>query len=339
MALFRSNAPAPPPLAVSMGEPAGVGLECALKAWRARKTERLKPFFLLANVNALRRHAEACGLNAPLREITVPEEAPALFNKALPVMPLALDGMLEFGKPNPIHTGAVIESIRRAVMLAWEGKAAGVVTLPFQKVTIYQAGFRFPGHTEYLADLCKTKSFAMMLDSPGLRVAVTSTHVALRAAIKMTTQARIAETGMIVDKGLRNLYAIKEPRIAVAGLNPHAGEGGAMGNEEREIIAPAIESLRQAGVNVTGPHPPDTLFSEPRRANYDCAICHYHDQGLIPLKTLDFHGGVNVTLGLPVIRTSPDHGTGLDIAGRGKANPSSTIAALRLAARLAANKK
>jgi len=250
------------------------------------------------------------------------------------VFPLALANPVEPGKPDAANAAAVIESITLGARLAMAGRAAGLVTNPIQKETLYAAGFPHPGHTEYLAELGGAP-VAMMLVCANLRVVPVTIHQSLRSAMDDLTIPRIVAAGRIAATGLRRDFGIAQPRLAVAGLNPHAGEGGTMGREEIEIIAPAIATLRGDGIAVTGPFPADTMFHAAARRRYDAALCMYHDQALIPLKTIDFDHGVNVTLGLPFIRTSPDHGTALDIAGRGTANPASLIAALRLAGEMA----
>ena len=248
-------------------------------------------------------------------------------------MPLA--AAAQPGRPDPANAPAVIASIEQAVRLVQDGAASAVVTNPINKAVLYGAGFAYPGHTEFLAALTGAALPVMMLANDFLRVVPVTIHVSLRAALDGLATAGIVATGRITAAALRAQFGIAQPRLAVAGLNPHAGEGGAMGTEEAALIQPAIDLLRAEGVHVTGPHPPDTLFTPAARATYDAALCMYHDQALIPLKTLDMASGVNVTLGLPIIRTSPDHGTAYDIAGTGRADPASLIAALRLAATLA----
>ena len=239
------------------------------------------------------------------------------------------------GRPDRANAAATIASIERAVRLAQAGEASAVVTNPISKAVLYAAGFPHPGHTEFLGALTDCAHPVMMLANDFLRVVPVTVHVSLRAALDGLTAAVIVDTARIAARALRDQFGIASPWLAVAGLNPHAGEGGAMGDEEARIIAPAVAALRDEGIAVTGPHPPDTMFTPAARAGYDAAICMYHDQALIPLKTLDMASGVNVTLGLPIIRTSPDHGTAFDIAGQGRADPASLIAALRLAATLA----
>lgn len=332
---FSTRASLSRPIAVSMGEPAGIGVECALKTWAARKKHALQPFFILGDPAHLQAQAKLFGLHIPLHEILRVEETLSVFAQALPVLPLHLHTPSKPGAPDPANGSPVIDSIRKATELTLKGEAVAMVTLPIHKSVLYQSGFQFPGHTEFLAELCKAPDTVMMLEVPELRVALTSVHLSLKEAIAKLSTARIVEKALIVDRSLRQFFGFSAPRIAVAGLNPHAGEQGAMGLEEIEIIIPAIEQLRARGVQVSGPHPPDTMFSAGVRETYDCALCHYHDQGLIPVKTLDFYGGINITLGLPILRTSPDHGTALDIAGQNKANPSSVIAALKRAVELA----
>jgi 4-hydroxythreonine-4-phosphate dehydrogenase len=318
-----------------MGEPAGIGMECALKAWNARKQHGLQPFFLIADPNNIKDQARHLGLNAPLHEITKPQEAMGVFGKSLPVLPLPLQTTCKAGEPDPGNAGPVIDSIRKATAFALNGQAAAVVTLPIHKSVLYQSGFHFPGHTEFLAELCKVPETVMMLEVPGLRVALSTVHLSLKEAVAKLSIPLIVSRVMIIHQSLRNYFGIEKPVIALAAINPHAGENGAIGMEEIEIITPAIKQLRSRGIEVSGPHPADSMFHSTMRATYDCALCHYHDQGLIPIKTLDFFGGVNITLGLPILRTSPDHGTALDIAGQNKANPASVIAALNRAAQLA----
>jgi 4-hydroxythreonine-4-phosphate dehydrogenase len=320
-------------LALTMGEPAGIGGEIALSAWLARHETGIPPFFAIDDPERLRRLAARLGWPVPV-QIATPETAERIFGAALPVLPLALARPPAPGTPDPANAAAVIASITQGARLAQAGRAAALVTNPIQKETLYTAGFAHPGHTEYLAELGGAP-VAMMLVCPGLRVVPVTIHQALRAAMEALTAERIVAAGRIAAAGLRRDFGIARPRLAVAGLNPHAGEGGALGREEIEIIAPAIAALRADGIAVTGPFPADTMFHAAARQRYDAALCMYHDQALIPLKTIDFEHGVNVTLGLPFIRTSPDHGTALDIAGRGTASPASLVAALRLAGDMA----
>lgn len=319
-----------------MGDPAGVGGELTLAAWRDR-ADPMPVFFALDDPARLADLARRIGIAAPIREIAGPEEAAALFGAALPVLPVPLAAVAVPGQPDPANGRAVLSSIDQAVALVRAGRAAAMVTNPIQKSTLYETGFLHPGHTEYLADLAGLAAPpVMMLEGGGLRVALVTIHLALKDVPQQLSRDAIVHTGMVTAAALRRDFGLARPRLAVAALNPHAGELGSIGREEIDIVAPAVADLRAAGIDVTGPHPADTLFHAAARAAYDAVVCLYHDQALIPLKTLDFDTGVNITLGLPFIRTSPDHGTALDIAGRGVASPNSLKAALRTAARLAA---
>jgi 4-hydroxythreonine-4-phosphate dehydrogenase len=322
------------PLALTMGEPAGIGAEIALQAW-LRRGDGIPPFFLIDDVDRLGALALSLGWAVPLRTIAAPEEAPASFSSALPVLPLSLAHPVVPGQADPANAPAVIAAIDRAVELARAERAAAVVTNPINKQCLYAAGFKHPGHTEYLAELGGGVSPVMMLACPELRVVPITIHLALKEVVGTLTKEAIIAAGRITAAGLRRDFGIDQPVLAFAGLNPHAGESGNMGREEIEIIAPAIATLRREGIRAEGPFPADTLFHAAARKRYDAALCMYHDQALIPIKTIDFDGGVNVTLGLPFIRTSPDHGTAFDIAGKGIANPASLIAALRLAGEMA----
>ncbi len=319
-----------------MGDPAGIGLELALAAWR-RGGETGAPFFLLADPDQVARIDRALGFSTPLA-LTTPQAAAAVFDQALPIVPLAARARVEPGRPDPAAAPAILESIERAVALTLEGAAGAMVTLPIAKKTLYDAGFAHPGHTEFLGELARRVDPAaqpvMMIWSPTLAVVPVTIHIALAQVPAALTRAKIEATARILDRDLRARFGIARPRIAVAGLNPHAGEGGAMGREEIEFIVAAVETLRAEGLDIRGPLPADTMFHERARKTYDVALTMYHDQGLIPVKTLAFDEGVNVTLGLPFVRTSPDHGTAFDIAGQGVANVSSLLAALTLAARL-----
>lgn len=322
------------PLALTMGEPAGIGAEIAFKAWQARAT--LPPFFLIDDPQRLTALARRLGWTIPLAEIAAPAEAPAAFERALPVLREPLTADVVPGRPDGRNAGAVLSAIRRAVALTRDGKAAAVVTNPINKGVLYDAGFAHPGHTEYLAELAGGHPIpVMMLVGGGLRVVPVTIHISLRDALEQLTTARIVETARIAAAALRRDFGLAHPRLAISGLNPHAGEGGALGREEIEIIMPAIERLRADSIDVAGPLPADTLFHAGARPRYDATVCMYHDQALIPLKTLDFERGVNVTLGLPFVRTSPDHGTALGIAGTGTASEASLVAALSLADALA----
>jgi 4-hydroxythreonine-4-phosphate dehydrogenase len=317
-------------IALSCGEPAGIGPELAAKAWEALGEDL--PFAYLGNPRHLPQ-------GTPVIEIASPAEAEGAARRGLPVIPLAFPNPVRPGTPDPQNAPLVIEAIRRGAALAMAGEAAAFCTLPIHKHALIEgAGFAFPGHTEFLAELAGRVPVAMMLASPMLRVVPATIHIPLAEVPRALTPALLAQTVRLTHAALIRDFGIARPRLAVAGLNPHAGEAGAMGREEIEIVAPALEALREEGFDILGPLSADTMFHAPARARYDAAICMYHDQALIPIKTLDFAGGVNVTLGLPFVRTSPDHGTAFDIAGQGKADPASTIAALKLAADLAARR-
>jgi len=327
------------PLALTSGEPAGIGPDITIKAWLRREELKLPAFYLLGDPKSLSDRAKSLGLNVRLAEIR-PEEAYDIFANALPVVPTGQTATSKPGEPDGSSAGAAMASIRQAVSDVTAGRASAVVTNPIAKSVLYRAGFRHPGHTEYLAELAATASHTpqpvMMLWSAALAVVPVTIHVSLRDALAQLSSELIVTTARIAVAGLKARFGLANPRLAVSGLNPHAGEDGSLGTEEKTIVAPAVESLRREGIEIRGPLPADTMFHEAARRSYDCAICMYHDQALIPIKTLAFEDAVNVTLGLPFIRTSPDHGTAFDIAGTGKANPSSLIAALRLAARMAA---
>ena len=313
-----------------MGDPAGIGGEIAAGAWRALRGTG--PAFL-----ALDDPGRLAGL-APVQVIESPAQAASVFPHAIPVLPVPLAARPVPGQPDPANAPAILASIERAVRLAQSGQAAAVVTNPISKALLTGAGFPHPGHTEFLGALTGQPHPVMMLANVHLRVVPVTVHFALRQALALLTTARILHAARVTAAALRDQFGVPHPRLAVAGLNPHAGEAGTMGDEEGSIIQPAIDALRAEGLAVTGPHPPDTMFTPDARRCYDAAICMYHDQALIPLKTLDMASGVNVTLGLPIVRTSPDHGTAFDIAGQGRADPSSLIAALRMAAALGGNR-
>ena len=315
-----------------MGEPAGIGGEIALMAWRARRAAKLRPFFVIDDPTRLAALSRATGLNVPVAAIAAPEAAAAHFAQALPVLPLTLAVPVVTGKPNPANGRAVIAAINLAVALVQQGRAAAVVTNPIHKHVLYQAGFTAPGHTEYLAQLAGAQRAVMMLACPLLRVVPVTVHVPLRRAVTEISADEIVVQATICASALRTDFGIAAPRIAVAGLNPHAGEEGSIGDEERRIIAPAVARLRAQGIDAVGPLPPDGMFHDEARRRYDVAVCMYHDQALIPLKALGFWEGINITLGLPFVRTSPDHGVALALAGTGKARPDSLIAAIAAAA-------
>ena len=300
----------------------------------------MPPFYLIDDPGRIEALARRLGWPAPVQPIAAPEEAAAAFAAALPVLPVGASLRGRPGRPDPEDAPAVLAAIATAVRHVREGRAAAVVTNPIHKDSLYRAGFRHPGHTEYLAELAGiVEAPVMMLASPMLRVVPVTIHLALRRAIEELSPAAIVHAGRVTAAALRRDFGVACPVLAVAGLNPHAGEGGALGREDIDIVAPAVAELRADGIDARGPLPPDTMFHAAARRGYDAALCMYHDQALIPLKTLDFDGGVNVTLGLPFVRTSPDHGTAFDIAGSGRARADSLIAALRLAAQMAANRR
>ncbi|CAA6606237.1 4-hydroxy-L-threonine phosphate dehydrogenase, NAD-dependent [Rhodospirillaceae bacterium LM-1] len=322
------------PLALSMGEPSGIGGEIALKAWM-RRHEGLSPFFVLDDPKRLQSIANALGWRVPIQIVQTPKAALDCFDQALPVVPLSARVESKPGHPDVLNAKAVIESISRAVEMVVAGQAAALVTNPIHKAVLKAAGFAHPGHTEFLAELAGNAQPVMMLTANGLRVVPVTIHMPLKDVPGRLSQETILHQGRILSNALKCYFSLPEPRIAVTGINPHAGEDGVLGREEIDIIRPAIEALLQEGVNAFGPLPADTLFHAEARAGYDAVMCMYHDQALIPVKMLGFWEGVNVTLGLPFIRTSPDHGTALGLAGTGKADPGSLMAALKLAAQMA----
>ena len=314
------------PLALTLGDPAGIGPDITLLAWLAQGHEPIPPFVLLGDPTVLAARAELLGLKVPIATIGEAETAEARFAEELPVLPITVTGEVVPGRPNERAAPAVQRSIEQAVRLVQSGEARAVVTNPISKAVLYRGGFAFPGHTEYLAALAakggETPHPVMMLAADSLRVVPVTIHIPLKDVFHALSKDLILATIEITANDLRRYFGIARPRLAVSGLNPHAGEEGGLGREEIDIIAPAIEAARAQGLDVTGPHPADTMFHAAARATYDAAICMYHDQALIPLKTLAFDEGVNVTLGLPFIRTSPDHGTAFGIAGTGKSEPA-----------------
>jgi 4-hydroxythreonine-4-phosphate dehydrogenase len=328
-------------LALTIGEPAGIGCDIALAAWAMRRERSLPPFYLIADPDHVAERARQIGIRVPLESVT-PEQACGRFDAGLPVVALAEQATAAPGHPDATSAAVSLASIRRAVHDVVEGRAAAIVTNPIAKAVLYRAGFTDPGHTEYLARLAQdmmgvTATPVMMLWCPELAVVPVTIHVPLRAVPQLLTEDLIVQTGQIVAHDLARRFGIAAPRLAIAGLNPHAGEDGLIGDEELRIIRPAVDRLAQLGIAARGPLPADTLFHAAARRSYDTALCMYHDQALVAIKTLAFDEAVNVTLGLPFVRTSPDHGTAFDIAGTGRANPESLIASLKLAARLAAN--
>ncbi|MEJ8405012.1 4-hydroxythreonine-4-phosphate dehydrogenase PdxA [Brevundimonas vesicularis] len=327
--------PAVAPLVLTLGEPAGVGPEIVAAAWKALRADQTA-FAVIGDAALLRAQG------VPVAEVGTPGDAGGLFGSALPVLHRPLPAPVLVGSPDPANASAVADGIEEAVSFALSGEASGVVTAPIAKAPMYASGFRFPGHTEFIAELTADAPYAgtrgpvMMLTAQNLRACLVTIHVALDQVPELVTAERVARTARVVHESLKRDFAIARPRLAMAALNPHAGEGGALGLQERDILIPVAEQLRAEGIDITDPRPADTLFHDEARATYDAAICMYHDQALIPVKTLDFWGGVNVSLGLPIIRTSPDHGTGFDIAGKGVARADSLIAAIRLASEMAA---
>ncbi len=333
--------PAVTPVVVTMGEPAGIGGEIILKSW-LRRDEGLPPFLAIADADHLEGVAKRLKLDVSIVRCELLDACqllPLPSGNALPVLHCPLAKPVVPGKPDAANAPAVVHAIELAVQLVTAGSAAALVTAPVHKKVLYDGGFRFPGHTEFLAALAgEGIRPVMMLAGEGLRVVPVTVHVSLRRAVESLRTEDIVSVARITDAALQHDFGIESPRLAVAGLNPHAGEEGAMGREEVDIIDPALDVLREQGIAAFGPVPPDTLFTAGARRGYDAAICMYHDQALIPLKALDFDGGVNVTLGLPFVRASPDHGTALDLAGAGCASENSMIAALKMAAAMAARR-
>ena len=330
-----------PALAVTMGDPAGIGPEIIVKAWTATYQGE-HPFFVIGD-HALLAGAPGAGA-LPLERIASPDEAAAVFPRALPVLDLPAPAPVVAGKPSAAHAPAVIRWIETAVGLALSGAVGAMVTAPIAKAPLYEAGFKFPGHTEFLGELTRghdggaLRGPVMMLAAQDLRTALVTIHEPISAVPRLLTLDRIVSTALITARALAEDFGIDRPRLAIAGLNPHAGEQGGIGREEAEIIQPACAALRRLGVDCTDPLPADSLFHAAARTTYDAVVCMYHDQALIPVKMLDFWGGVNITLGLPIVRTSPDHGVAYDIAGRGLARADSLIAAIELAADIAARR-
>ena len=334
----RSSAPPLPsaPLALTLGEPAGIGPDITIDVWRRREALALPPFYLIADPDYVAARARALGGAVPIRQVA-PGAAAAAFAAALPVVPLDLAVTAAPGHPDATSAPAAIAAIRRAVADVLAGAASAVVTNPVAKNVLYRSGFVEPGHTEFLARLAteatgKPLHPVMMLWSPELAVVPVTIHLPLAEVPARLDRDLIVTTGRIVDHDLRQRFGIARPRLAIAGLNPHAGEGGALGPEDLGVVKPAIDELRAAGIDARGPLPADTMFHEAARASYDAALAMYHDQALIPIKALHFEDAVNVTLGLPIVRTAPDHGTAFDIAGQDRADPRPMAAAIRMAA-------
>ncbi|MDC9809644.1 4-hydroxythreonine-4-phosphate dehydrogenase PdxA [Rhizobium binxianense] len=327
------------PLALSQGDPAGIGPDITLMAWLRRRELGLPPFFLIGDPGVLALRARQLNLAVTIRETDRASEAAGMFGDALPVMTVPVGIEVVAGEPHAATAKGTIAAIEKAVSLVIDGEALAVVTNPIAKAVLYEAGFRFPGHTEFLADLAaratgKPVTPVMMLSGPKLRAIPVTIHVPIRDVPQALTRELIVDTCRIAHEDLRQRFGIEVPRLAVAGLNPHAGEDGTIGKEDEDVIRPAIERLRDEGIDAIGPLPADTMFHDEARTRYDVAVCMYHDQALIPAKALGFDDSVNVTLGLPFVRTSPDHGTAFGIAGKGLAREQSLVAALKLAAQL-----
>ena len=327
------------PLVITCGETASVAPEITAKAWAALRHEPDNAFYLIADAADFMARTQAAGLAVPVVTIDTPMAAQQVFARALPILHAPLPKPSRAAWIDTRNSNYVIDVIKAAAAMCMDGKASAMVTNPIHKDALYAVGFKHQGHTDFLATVAREKGHdatdVMMLVAEGLRAVPVTVHVPLKDVPNLLTEDAIVSQATIVARGLQQYFGIMHPRLAVTGLNPHAGENGAMGDEERRIIEPAIAKLRKLGINVNGPLSADTAFHAEARATYDAILCMYHDQALIPVKTLDFHGGVNVTLGLPFIRTSPDHGTALGLAGTGTARADSLIAAIRLAAQMA----
>lgn len=338
---MSATAPPPPklPLALTLGEPAGIGPDIALAAFRLRHERSIPPFYLIADPDFVARRAKHLGLNIPIASVE-PQDTQDAFSTSLPVAPLDMAITAAPGKPDDSSALAAITAIRRAASDVMDGRAAAMVTNPIAKAVLYRAGFADPGHTEFLARLAQERAGkhilpVMLLWCEEIAAVPVTIHIPLNDVPRRLTSQLIVDTARVTAQDFRTRFAIARPRLAVAGLNPHAGEDGSIGREDEDIVRPAVLQLQSEGIDARGPLPADTMFHAVARASYDVALCMYHDQALIPVKTLAFDRAVNVTLGLPFVRTSPDHGTAFDIAGTGRADPGSLIAALKLAARLA----
>ncbi len=332
------------PIALSMGDPAGIGPEITARAWAELHQEKIS-FFLIGDLKLAQQQATRLDLPAPIA-ISDPAQATRIMPSALPVLPLSLAAPVMAGSPDTANAPSVIAAIEKAAQLVMSGQASALVTNPIAKSVLYEAGFSHPGHTEFLGELAKEAKVwprphgpIMMLCGGGLRVALVTVHIPLHQVPTALSKDNIIQAAQVLHQALKRDFGLESPRLALCGLNPHAGENGAMGKEEVTTINPAAQALRTRGINITDAQPADALFREDARAGYDAVLALYHDQGLIPVKTLDFHGGINTTLGLPFIRVSPDHGTGFAIAGQGIARPDSLIAALREAASMSAHRQ
>lgn len=322
------------PLALTLGDPAGIGPEIVFKAWSQLRGSG-PAFVVVGDFQAL-ASASGSGMHM-VRRVTTPKQGAEVFAQALPVLDIPLRSPVVAGQPSSAAAPAIIRWIETGAGLALSGAVSGLVTAPIAKAPLYEAGFQFPGHTEFLGELTASANYQgargpiMMLAVEGLRTTLVTVHEPLSKVGGLLSVDKIVNAGMVTAQALRSDFGIESPRLAVAGFNPHAGEDGSIGREDVEIIAPAVAALRELGIDAKGPTPADSLFHEAARAKFDAVVCMYHDQALIPVKMLDFWGGVNLTLGLPIVRTSPDHGTAFDIAGRGLARPDSLIAAIRMA--------
>lgn len=318
----------PRPIAISIGDPAGIGPEVIAKAWEQRSEAALPPFFVVGDSAAV-----SAVWDGPIAHITDPVEADHFFGDALPCLQVAQAGEIIPGEPSIDGARCAFQALEAATGLVRAESASALVTAPVSKAQLAQVGFSYPGQTEFVAERCGVSrgNLVMMLAGPSLRVVPLTIHIAFTQVPAALTAPLIRSRALATARGLKKLFGIENPRLAMAGLNPHAGENGMMGHEEQTLIAPVIEELRDEGLNITGPHSPDALFTPRARAHYDAALCCYHDQALIPIKALDFDEGVNITLGLPIVRTSPDHGTAFDLAGKNAAHPGAMIAAIRMA--------
>ncbi|MCL6250727.1 4-hydroxythreonine-4-phosphate dehydrogenase PdxA [Altererythrobacter sp. KTW20L] len=328
------------PLVLSLGDPAGVGPELIAAAWAARAELDLPAFVVAGGADVLRAAAATRGVDLPVAVMDDPASAAALFPTSLPVLTTVGDGPYRPGEPGVEGARLALHSLEQATALALSGAASGLVTAPVSKSELARVGFTFPGQTEFLAHACgiAEEDAVMMLAGPSLRTVPLTVHVPLAEVSRLVTIDLILRRCRVIAAAMTRDFGMAHPHLALAGLNPHAGEKGRMGDEEQAVIAPAIAQLQAEGINASGPHPADTLFAPHKRDTYDVAVAMYHDQALVPLKTLDFDEGVNMTLGLPIVRTSPDHGTAFDIAGKGVARVNSLVAAIRMAASAAAHR-
>jgi len=331
------------PLALTQGDPAGIGPDIAITAWARRQQNGVPPFVFIGDSDVVASRAALIGIEINI-ETCEADNAIEVFERAFPVLPLPVGFEVQAGQPHVGAAHATIKAIETAVSLTIEGRTAAVVTNPIAKSVLYEAGFGFPGHTEFLADLAlrqtgKAVTPVMMIAGPKVRVVPVTIHIPLKNVPTALTEELIVTTCRIIDTDLREKFGIAAPRLAVAGLNPHAGEDGALGIEDRDIVHPATIRLRKDGIDAFGPLPADTMFHDAARKRYDVAVCMYHDQALIPAKALGFDDSVNVTLGLPFIRTSPDHGTAFGIAGQGIASEASLVAALKMAGEIASRSR